>query len=64
MRDPDIDDLLVVTKALIQDFLGKNEMHEFDIVEIEFAISRNWKREREREVRIGSGLARLVGSQT
>ena len=49
MRDPDIDDLLVVTKALIQDFLGKNEMHEFDIVEIEFAISRNWKRERERE---------------
>ena len=43
MRDPDIDDLLVVTKALIQDFLGKNEMHEFDIVEveIEFAISRN-----------------------
>ena len=42
IRDPDIDDLLVlVTKALIQDFLGKNEMHEFDIVEIEFAISRN-----------------------
>ena len=51
IRDPDIDDLqvvvvvVVVTKALIQDFLGKNEMHEFDIVEIEFAIWRNWERE-------------------
>ena len=47
IRDPDIDDLqvvvvvVVVTKGLIPDFLGKNEMHEFDIVEIEFAISRN-----------------------
>ena len=52
-RDPHIDDPLLllllllvlegrrVTKALIQDFLGKNEMHEFDIVEIEFAICRN-----------------------
>ena len=31
---------------LLLNFLGKNEMHEFDIVEIEFAISRNRERER------------------